>query len=114
MARVQLPGADVAVRGPLGLTTVPRTLIDCAREWDLEDAVVAMDAALLREWTTLARLADAASAAGQWPGPAAPCGPSTSPTDEPSHRWRPAAASASSVPAFRHRSCKSRSGRAGA
>ena len=41
-------------RGPLRLTAAARTLLDCAREWPLEDAVVAMDAALLAGRTTRA------------------------------------------------------------
>ena len=41
-----LPPGDVTTRGSLRLTTPARTLVDCAREWDLVDAVVALDAAL--------------------------------------------------------------------
>lgn len=48
--------------GPLPLTSAARTLADCAREWPLEDAVVAMDAALLAERTTLDDLRRAAAA----------------------------------------------------
>ena len=51
-----------------------RTLVDCARGWPLEDAVVAMDAALLRGSTDAARLGEAVSRAQRWlrtqaPGP---------------------------------------------
>lgn len=56
--------------GALRLTSAPRTLIDCAREWPLPDAVVAMDAALLAERTTLEALRRAASAVHHWPGAA--------------------------------------------
>lgn len=63
-----LPTADVVRRGPLRLTTPARTLVDCAREWPLEDAVVAMDAALLREEVTPAALRTAVEAARSWPG----------------------------------------------
>jgi predicted transcriptional regulator of viral defense system len=61
---------ETAVSGPLRLTSVARTLVDCAREWPVEDAVVAMDAALLAEWTSSARLATAAARAQRWPGAA--------------------------------------------
>ncbi|TQN37472.1 hypothetical protein FHU33_4124 [Blastococcus colisei] len=39
-----------------GAMSVPRTLVDCAREWSLTDAVVAMDAALYEEKATRAEL----------------------------------------------------------
>ncbi|TFV54872.1 hypothetical protein E4P41_18115 [Geodermatophilus sp. DF01-2] len=68
MARASLPAADVATAGPVRLTTPARTLVDCAREWALEDAVVAMDAALLAERTTPSELRAAAAAARHWPG----------------------------------------------
>jgi Transcriptional regulator, AbiEi antitoxin len=58
-----LPPGDVVTAGPVRLTSIPRTLIDCAREWPLEDAVIAMDAALLAEHLTPAQLAEAATAA---------------------------------------------------
>ncbi len=54
--------------GPLRLTSAPRTLVDCAREWPLEDAVVAMDAAVLADRTTVEELRRAASAIPHWPG----------------------------------------------
>ena len=63
-----LPPADVTLRGPLRLTTPARTLVDCAREWPLEDAVVAMDAALLRGTVAPTGLATAVVAARSWPG----------------------------------------------
>jgi hypothetical protein len=47
---------------------VTRTRVDCAREWDVEDSVVAMDAAVLASGTTAARLREAASAVRSWPG----------------------------------------------
>ena len=56
--------------GPLRLTSAPRTLVDCAREWPLDDAVVAMDAALLAGRTTLAEVRAAAAAVHHWPGAA--------------------------------------------
>ena len=54
--------------GPLPLTSAPRTLVDCAREWPLEDAVVAMDAALLAERTSLDDLHRATVAVHHWRG----------------------------------------------
>jgi hypothetical protein len=54
--------------GPLLLTSASRTLVDCAREWPLEDAVVAMDAALLAGRTTGMALRQAAAAVHHWPG----------------------------------------------
>ncbi|MCF6736782.1 type IV toxin-antitoxin system AbiEi family antitoxin domain-containing protein [Blastococcus sp. KM273129] len=49
VARAKLPGTDVEpwIAG-LATTTVSRTLVDCAREWSLLDAVIALDAALQR------------------------------------------------------------------
>ncbi len=59
---------EVEVRGPLRLTTPARTLVDCARHWPLEDAVVAMDAALLRGAVSRQALEAAVAAARTWPG----------------------------------------------
>ncbi|WP_235003564.1 hypothetical protein [Blastococcus haudaquaticus] len=50
------------------LTSAARTLVDCAREWALEDAVVAMDAALLADHTTPDDLRRATVAVRHWPG----------------------------------------------
>jgi hypothetical protein len=60
--------ADVARSDPLRLTSAARTLVDCAREWPLEDAVVAMDAALLADRTTADELTRVASAQQSWRG----------------------------------------------
>ncbi|MDK3256052.1 type IV toxin-antitoxin system AbiEi family antitoxin domain-containing protein [Blastococcus capsensis] len=54
--------------GPLPLTSAARTLVDCAREWPLEDAVVAMDAALLAERVTPDDLRRATAAVHHWRG----------------------------------------------
>jgi hypothetical protein len=54
--------------GPLPLTSAARTLVDCAREWRLEDAVVAMDAALLAERTSLDELRRTTAAVHHWRG----------------------------------------------
>jgi hypothetical protein len=63
-----LPEDEVTVSGPLRLTTATRTLVDCAREWPLEDAVIAMDAALLAGRTTAAGLVRAAASVRRWRG----------------------------------------------
>jgi predicted transcriptional regulator of viral defense system len=68
LSRAPLPGTDRTGRGPVPMTSPARTLVDCAREWPLEDAVVAMDAALLREDSTPGELAAAVAAAHRWPG----------------------------------------------
>jgi hypothetical protein len=68
MARASLPASDVTTMGPVLVTTAARTLIDCAREWDLDDAVVAMDAALLAGRTSPLELQRAVGAAEGWPG----------------------------------------------
>jgi predicted transcriptional regulator of viral defense system len=46
VARAGLPPGDVVPWLTFGATSVARTLVDCAREWQLLPAVVAMDAAL--------------------------------------------------------------------
>ena len=47
VARARLPDADVVPWiEPFATTSVPRTLIDCGREWSLVDTVTALDAAL--------------------------------------------------------------------
>jgi predicted transcriptional regulator of viral defense system len=68
MAQASLTAADVTTKGPVRVTTAARTLVDCAREWELDDAVVAMDAALLAEWTSPSELRRAVVAARGWPG----------------------------------------------
>jgi hypothetical protein len=68
VTRAPLASGEVIGRGPLRLTESARTLVDCAREWSLEDAVVAMDAALLGELTTLLELRARAESMRHWPG----------------------------------------------
>ncbi|MGY1719106.1 hypothetical protein ACI8AG_08665 [Blastococcus sp. SYSU DS0552] len=47
VARARLPEADVVPWiEPFATTSVPRTLVDCGREWSLVDTVIALDAAL--------------------------------------------------------------------
>jgi Transcriptional regulator, AbiEi antitoxin len=68
VARAALPEADVVRGDVFAVTSRPRTLVDCAREWSLTDAVVAFDAAIQLEKVTRAQLADAVLAAGHWHG----------------------------------------------
>ena len=67
MTRSPLPAADVTTRSGVPITTAARTLVDCAREWEVDDAVVAMDAALLAGQTTELDLERAVAAARGWP-----------------------------------------------
>lgn len=46
VSAADLPPGDVVDAGGYRVTGAARTLVDCAREWDLVDAVVALDAAL--------------------------------------------------------------------
>jgi predicted transcriptional regulator of viral defense system len=46
VARAALPGDDVLPWLAFGTTSPARTVVDCAREWSLTDAVIAMDAAM--------------------------------------------------------------------
>ncbi|CCG05477.1 type IV toxin-antitoxin system AbiEi family antitoxin domain-containing protein [Blastococcus saxobsidens] len=68
VSRGPLDPSEISIREPLRLTAPARTLVDCAREWPLEDAVVAMDAALLADRTTREQLVDAVARARGWPG----------------------------------------------
>ncbi len=68
MARAPLTAADVDTVGPLRVTGVARTLADCAREWDLDRAVIALDCALLRERVTVRELRRVLSGQHAWPG----------------------------------------------
>jgi hypothetical protein len=68
VSRAPLEREEVTVRGPFRLTTAARTLIDVAREEPLEDAVVAIDAALLAGRATEQQLRDAAARARLWRG----------------------------------------------
>jgi predicted transcriptional regulator of viral defense system len=56
ISAAELLPEDVVPVGPFAGTGVARTLVDCAREWPLEDAVVAMDAALFEQRVTRAEL----------------------------------------------------------
>jgi hypothetical protein len=68
VARAGLPDSDIRPLGPFGVTAPARTLVDCAREWALEDAVVAMDAALNAELLSRPELTAAVLAQTHWVG----------------------------------------------
>lgn len=68
MTRAPLHATEIIRMGPLPVTTMPRTLVDCARAWSLEDAVVAMDAALLAGRTSPTELRHALDGEHGWPG----------------------------------------------
>jgi hypothetical protein len=56
VARAALPPDDVVRWLAYGATSVPRTLVDCAREWPSTDGVIAMDAALHQRLVTRRKL----------------------------------------------------------
>jgi hypothetical protein len=68
VAQAPLHDGDSVRRGPIRLTSVTRTLVDCAREWDLESSVVALDAAQLAQVTTPGALTGALDRCAYWPG----------------------------------------------
>lgn len=68
LTQAPLRTGEVARRGPFRLTAVGRTLLDCARQWDLDDAVVALDAALLATTVTAGQLDEGVGAMRGWPG----------------------------------------------
>jgi hypothetical protein len=68
VARAALPTADRGSVLGFGVTAPARTLVDCAREWQLADAVVAMDAAIHDGRVTRALLRDAVLAGSHWVG----------------------------------------------
>jgi hypothetical protein len=68
VARAAMPPGDVQGLLGFGVTTPARTLVDCAREWDLVDAVVAIDAAIHAEGVTRAALRAAVLRATHWVG----------------------------------------------
>ncbi len=68
MTRSPLDADETGARGALRVTTAPRALLDHARESTLEDAVIAMDAALLVGKVTRPELVRASERARRWPG----------------------------------------------
>ncbi len=71
VARAQLPSDDVESWLGFPTTTVPRTLVDCARQWSQLDSVIAFDAALHAKVVTRAQLHTAVLSARHRPGIAA-------------------------------------------
>jgi hypothetical protein len=71
VARAALPEDDVRPWLSFRATSVPRTLVDCAREWSQLQSVIAMDAAMQAQLVTRAELQDAVLAARHRPGVAA-------------------------------------------
>jgi hypothetical protein len=68
VTQAPLRAGEVVRSGPFLLTAAARTLLDCARQWPLDDAVVALDAALLADAVTGQQLADAVVGIRGWSG----------------------------------------------
>ncbi|MGY1704067.1 type IV toxin-antitoxin system AbiEi family antitoxin domain-containing protein [Geodermatophilus sp. SYSU D00697] len=68
VAAATLPARDVVHAGPLAVTGAARTLVDCAREWSLVDAVVAIDAALHARLVRRTDVASTVLAQTHWVG----------------------------------------------
>jgi hypothetical protein len=68
MAQAPIDDWETAHDGPVRLTSAGRTLVDCAREWDLEPSVIALDAALLLEITSRQALDRTLARCSHWPG----------------------------------------------
>jgi predicted transcriptional regulator of viral defense system len=68
VSQASLSPEEASGWGGFAVTTVARTLVDCAREWELADAVVALDDALHRGLTDRDRLREAVSVARHWEG----------------------------------------------
>ena len=63
-----LPADDVVVAAGLRATSLVRTLVDVARDWDVEDSVIAIDDALADGRVTHADLTAAVLRQTHWPG----------------------------------------------
>ena len=63
-----LPADDVVVLAGLRVTSLVRTLVDVAREWDVKDSVIAMDDALADGRVTPQELTAAVLRQSHWPG----------------------------------------------
>jgi predicted transcriptional regulator of viral defense system len=68
ITQAPLRSGEVVSSGPLSMTAAGRTLLDCARQWEVEDAVVALDAALLAGKVTALQLAEGVTTLRGWPG----------------------------------------------
>ncbi|KQS66267.1 type IV toxin-antitoxin system AbiEi family antitoxin domain-containing protein [Modestobacter sp. Leaf380] len=62
-----LPPGDVVRLGAVRATSLARTLVDCAREWGVQDGVIAMDDALADGRSTRADLTAAVLRQSHWP-----------------------------------------------
>lgn len=67
VSQAPLRRGEVVRRGAFRLTSPVRTVVDCAREWQLDDAVVALDAALLRRAMTVEQLQAGVESIRGWP-----------------------------------------------
>lgn len=63
-----LPGTDVVDLSSFRATSVPRTLVDVGREWDVAASVVAMDDALADGRVTVEQLSSAVTGQMHWVG----------------------------------------------
>jgi hypothetical protein len=68
VSQAQLPAGERVPWGPFQVTTVARTLVDCAREWGLVDAVIAMDDAVHRGLVTRSALRETVLSQRHWEG----------------------------------------------
>jgi hypothetical protein len=68
VSRGTLPVSRVLPLGPFALTGPARTLVDCAREWELEDSVIAMDAGLHAGLLTWEELREVVLEQSHWLG----------------------------------------------
>jgi hypothetical protein len=68
VTQAPLERTDVVAKGPFRLTTASRTLVDVARQWDIEDSVVGLDAGLLTGLVTPHQLTEGVAAVQGWPG----------------------------------------------
>jgi hypothetical protein len=68
VSRAQLPPDQEVDWGPFTVTSVARSLVDCAREWRLRDAVAAMDNALHRRLVSPEELHEVVLGQRHWEG----------------------------------------------
>lgn len=68
VSQAQLGASDVTSWAAFSATSVARTLVDCAREWDLVDAVTALDDALHRRLVVPTDLVDVVARQRHWAG----------------------------------------------
>ncbi|MGY1811546.1 hypothetical protein [Blastococcus sp. SYSU D00820] len=67
VAEAALEAGEVARYGPLRVTSVARTLVDCGREWSLTDSVIALDSAVQNRLVTRAEVRAAVLRQTHWP-----------------------------------------------